>query len=307
LKIRKAVQLMLVQSKDKADGMHKAAEAVQGLIQAIEQHSKEATARKRFCDVQIRLKKDTKQTLDGQLSRVNARQAFLSSNMGMVSTEVANLKQGTKNFLANLKQLEAVRAREIADHLDASRDRQLTIKVVMKAKSIVQGLYNLPGGSSLLEVGMADQSINSSSPYGTWKLGSSKQGTLGSSLVAMLETIVATFEKEQTDADKEETDAQQGLLQLRQDTKILIDRKTNEISKLLTEKALAAQELSQVHAEDAVKISSLATNQEALSILDKDCADLLTNDQALRQERSEQISELKDVADMLSSVGDHSK
>lgn len=294
LKVKKAVQLMLTQSKDKADGMRKAAEAVQGLIKAIDGHLKEAAARKRFCDVQIRLKKDAKETLEGQLSRINARQAFLSSDMGMLSTQVANLKQEAQNFLARLKQLEAVRSREMSDHEDATRDRQLTIKVVKKVKSIMQGFYNSPGSSSLIELGAADQSSNS-----TWKLGNSKQGTLGSSLMSMLETIVATFEKEQSDADKEKADAQQALLQLRQDTKLLIDRKTDEIAKFLTEKALAAQELSQVKAEDAVKSSSLATNEEAHSILDKNCADLLANYQALRQEHSEQISELKDVAEML--------
>jgi hypothetical protein len=294
LKVKKAVQLMLTQSKDKADGMRKAAEAVQGLIKAIEGRLKEAAARKRFCDVQIRLKKDAKETLEGQLSRINARQAFLNSDMGMLSTQVANLKQEAKNYLARLKQLEGVRSREMRDHEDATRDRQLTIKVVKKVKSIVQGFYKSPASSSLIELGAADQSSNS-----TWKLGNSKQGTLGSSLMSMLETIVATFEKEQSDANKENADAQHALLQLRQDTKLFIDRKTDEIAKLLTEKALAAQELSQVKAEDAVKSSSLATNEEAHNILDKNCADLLANYQALRQEHAEQISDLKDVAEML--------
>lgn len=311
LKVKKAVQLMLTQSKNDADGMRKASEAVQGLIQAIEQHSKDATARKRFCDVQMRLKKDAKRTLDNQLSRIHARQDFLTSNMGMISTEVANLKQQTKTFLTNLKRLEAVRSREVRDHEDATRDRQLTIKVVTKAKSIVEGFDTPPGSrllpaesSSLLKVGMAAQGINSSSPPETWKLGSSKQGTLGSSLVAMLETIVATFEKEQRDADEEESDAQQGLLQLRQDTKTLIDHKTGEISRLLSSKGLAAQELSEVRVDDVVKSASLATNQEARGILDKSCAELFANYQALQQKQSEQISELKDVAEMLSSSTD---
>lgn len=308
LKVRKAVQLMLTQSKDKADGMRKAAEGVRGLIQAIEGHLKEAAARKRFCDVQMRLKKDAKEVLENQLSRITAREAFLSSNIGMLRDQVGNLKQEAKTALARLKQLEAVRARENTDHEDATRDRQLTIKVVKKATSIVHSLYNTPNSSSsFIELGMAEQNENSSSTFGKLRLGSSKQGTLHSSLKTMLATIITTFEKEQSDEDQEQVDAEQTLLQLRQDTKLIIDRKTDEISKLLTEKALDAQELSQVKAEDAVKTSSLETNEEARGLLDKSCRELLANYQSLRKERSDQINDLKDVAEMLSASGDTQK
>ncbi len=56
---------------------------------------------------------------------------------------------------------------------------------------------------------------DASPPKVPWKLGSSRNGNLGSSVIAMLDTIVDDFGKEQQDADKAEEKAEEELAQAR--------------------------------------------------------------------------------------------
>jgi hypothetical protein len=80
--------------------------------------------------------------------------------------------------------------------------------VVKKAKSIVEGFYK---SKDLTAFSQED----ASPPKVTWKLGSSRNGNLGSSVIAMLDTIVEDFQKEQKDADAAEEKAEEELAKVR--------------------------------------------------------------------------------------------
>ena len=97
-----------------------------------------------------------------------------------------------------------VRSKEQDSYKASSRDRGLTLKVVKKAKSIVEGFYK---SKDLTAFSQED----ASPPKVTWKLGSSRNGNLGSSVIAMLDTIVEDFQKEQKDADAAEEKAEEEL------------------------------------------------------------------------------------------------
>ena len=88
------------------------------------------------------------------------------------------------------------RSKEQESYRASTRDRGLTIKVVQKAKSIVEGFYKSNDPTSLFE--------QKAEPKETWRLGRSRNGGLGSSVIAMLDTIVSDFKKEQADADQAE-------------------------------------------------------------------------------------------------------
>lgn len=80
--------------------------------------------------------------------------------------------------------------------------------MVKKAKSIVEGFYK---SKDLTAFSQED----ASPPKVTWKLGSSRNGNLGSSVIAMLDTIVEDFQKEQKDADAAEEKAEEELAKVR--------------------------------------------------------------------------------------------
>ena len=82
------------------------------------------------------------------------------------------------------------------------------MKIVKKAKSIIEGFYNSkdPGLALLDEEAEEDPA---------WRLGSSRSSVSGSTVVAMLETIVTDFQKEQDDADKAERAAAEELEKVR--------------------------------------------------------------------------------------------
>lgn len=108
-------------------------------------------------------------------------------------------------FLAEVLQ---VWSKEQDSYKASSRDRGLTLKVVKKAKSIVEGFYK---SKDLTAFSQED----ASPPKVTWKLGSSRNGNLGSSVIAMLDTIVEDFQKEQKDADAAEEKAEEELAKVR--------------------------------------------------------------------------------------------
>mmetsp|Transcript_62205 Transcript_62205/g.101826 ORF Transcript_62205/g.101826 Transcript_62205/m.101826 type:complete len:333 (-) Transcript_62205:41-1039(-) len=298
--IRDAVALMQQQTADKAQGMGKAAEAVLQLVEAIRGHQAEDTKRKQFCEFQLDGSQDTKAKLQGEVARLKARQEYLSSEVTSLTSEVEGLKKDAAKFTDRLSQLEEVRSKEQDSYKTSSRDRGLTLKVVKKAKSIVEGFYK---SKDLTAFSQEDASLQGdASPKVTWKLGSSRNGNLGSSVVAMLDTIMEDFQKEQKDADAAEEKAEEELAKVRSETKSLFDKKLEHVSKLLQEKARDAEELTQVKADAELKTSSLAATEDALVKLGKDCTKLMADYEKVAKERRKQILQLQDVADILSGA-----
>eukprot|EP00435_Cladocopium_sp_Y103_P031150 s482_g7.t2 len=293
--IRDAVALMQQQTADKAQGMGKAAEAVLQLVEAIRGHQAEDTKRKQFCEFQLDGSQDTKAKLQGEVARLKARQEYLSSEVTSLTSEVEGLKKDAAKFTDRLSQLEEVRSKEQDSYKASSRDRGLTLKVVKKAKSIVEGFYK---SKDLTAFSQED----ASPPKMTWKLGSSRNGNLGSSVIAMLDTIMEDFQKEQKDADAAEEKAEEELAKVRSETKSLFDKKLEHVSKLLQEKARDAEELTQVKADAELKTSSLAATEDALVKLGKDCTKLMADYEKVAKERRKQILQLQDVADILSGA-----
>lgn len=293
--IRDAVALMQQQTADKAQGMGKAAEAVLQLVEAIQGHQAEDTKRKQFCEFQLDGSQDTKAKLQGEVARLKARQAYLSSEVTSLTSEVEGLKKDAAKFTDRLSQLEEVRSKEQDSYKASSRDRGLTLKVVKKAKSIVEGFYK---SKDLTAFSQED----ASPPKVTWKLGSSRNGNLGSSVIAMLDTIVEDFQKEQKDADAAEEKAEEELAKVRSETKSLFDKKLEHVSKLLQEKARDAEELTQVKADAELTTSSLTATEDALVKLGKDCTKLMADYEKVAKERRKQILQLQDVADILSGA-----
>ncbi|CAJ1382578.1 unnamed protein product [Effrenium voratum] len=292
--VRNAVALMQHQTRAKAAGMGKAAEAVLGLIDAIKSHQAEDSKRKRFCEAQLGSNEDAKAKLQGELTRLKARQDFLGSEVGTLGTQVEDLKKEAQDFTDRLSKLEEVRSKEKESYDASSRDRALTIKVVKKAKAILEGFYNSKDATALAEVNASPKKAPD-----TWQLGSSRNGNLGSSVIAMLDTIVWDFQKEQSDAEKAEENAEAELEKVREDTKTLFDKKLEHVSKLLQEKARDAQELSQVKADVELKGTSLAATEDTLAKLGEDCTQLLAGFDKTLADRQKQIYQLKDVAEIL--------
>jgi len=252
--------------------------------------------------------KDSKAKIEGDLVRLKAREAFLESEVGTTSKEVEELKAEAKTFTDRLKKLEVARAKEKASYKESTKDRELTVQVVKKAKGIVESFYQTKDPQGLVQV--HDHKVDASdepkkekkAPPETWTLGSSRKGGLGQSVIAMLDTIMWDFQKEQKDAEKAEKKADDSLDKIREDTTKLFDKKLAHVSRLLQEKARNAEELTQVKADSDLKTTALTATSGALSKLEKECTDLLANFQKVEKERKRQIWQLKDVADILSGA-----
>eukprot|EP00913_Durusdinium_trenchii_P023252 g21830.t1 len=187
-----------------------------------------------------------------------------------LSKEVDTLKKEAATFTERLTQFEEARSKEQESYRASTRDRGLTIKVVQKAKSIVEGFYKSNDPTSLFE--------QKAEPKETWRLGRSRNGGLGSSVIAMLDTIVSDFKKEQADADQAEQASAEELDKVRSDT-------------------------NQVKADAELKTASLSATEDALSKLGSDCTSLLATYEKLTDERRKQILQLQDdVADILSGA-----
>ncbi|CAE7250306.1 unnamed protein product [Symbiodinium natans] len=335
----KEVELVQHQTRDKAEGMGQAAEvrdllllwclkllwqlvfyvplkwAVLGLVDAIESHQTEDAKRKSFCEVQMGNNQNSKAKTEGDLVRLKAREAFLESEVGATSKEVTELKAQAQAFTERLTKLEAARTKEKASYKASTKDRELTVQVVKKAKGIVESFYATKDPQGLVQVRdhqgheptevahAADEpKKEQKAPPETWTLGSSRKGGLGQSVIAMLDTIMWDFKKEQEDAEKAEQKADDSLDKIREDTKKLFDKKLEHVSRLLQEKARDAEELTQVKADSELKNTALTATTGALSKLDKECKDLLANFGKVAKERKRQILQLKDVADILSGA-----
>lgn len=293
---KKEAKLIMQQTKSKGDGLDKAAEAVGKLMEAIKKSQKEDAKRRDFCKSQTATEEGNKVIADGLVVRLKSRIGFLESEIKELKTEAEALGEDAKGFEEKLKSLQKIRFTERAAYQEAHKERELTMKVLEKAKSIVANFYESTDQTKS-EFFQVDESPSKPPPL--WNAGSSRQEDLGGAVVQLLESLELGFVKEQKDADEEFEKAQTESADLEKDSQAVFDRKKQQESSLLQVVASNSVELAQVKADAESNVKAKTAAEEMLKKLDKDCTDLLTNYDATYKERQNQLYGLQDVAEIL--------
>jgi len=293
---KKEAKLIMQQTKSKGEGLDQAAEAVQKLMEAIKKTQKEDAKRRDFCKSQKSVEEGNKIIADGQVVRLKSRIGFLESEIKELKTEAEALGDDAKGFEDKLKNLQKVRFEEKAAYQEAHKERELTMKVLEKAKSIVSNFYE---STDQTKSEFFQVDAEPSKPPALWNPGSSRQEDLGNAVVQLLEGLIVGFEKEQKDADEEFEKDQSESADLEKDSQAVFDRKKTQESALLQRVASNSVELAQVKADAESSEKASTSAEELLKKLDKDCTDLLTNYDATYKERQNQLYGLQDVAEIL--------
>mmetsp|Transcript_16771 Transcript_16771/g.29410 ORF Transcript_16771/g.29410 Transcript_16771/m.29410 type:complete len:666 (+) Transcript_16771:81-2078(+) len=294
---KREVKLIMQQRKEKGDGLNKAAEAVQKLMTSIKESQKLDETRKKYCKSQKTEEQGNKIVAEGQTVRLKSRIGFLEADIVQQKKEAAVLSEEADGFEGKLNDLRKSLFAEKNSYLEAKKERELTMKVLKKAKSIVGNFYGSTDNtkSAFFQVDVSQ----AAAPPALWDPGSSRQEALGSAVTHLLDALALGFEKEQKDADKEWEEAEEKADALDKDSQAVFDRKKQQESALLQQVASSSVELSQVKADAELQEKSFKSAVEMIAKLDKDCADLLANFDAVYKERQNQLYGLQDVAEIL--------
>eukprot|EP00933_Yihiella_yeosuensis_P079913 TRINITY_DN93327_c0_g1_i1.p1 TRINITY_DN93327_c0_g1~~TRINITY_DN93327_c0_g1_i1.p1 ORF type:complete len:827 (+),score=231.81 TRINITY_DN93327_c0_g1_i1:181-2481(+) len=309
LRIREGVRFL--QHKGKSKGaMDGAADAVRALKDALNKHQAEDDKMYKYCKDMNREAQRNKKAAEEVKSRIAARKKYLEDAIEGTDTAVAALKAAAKLFGKRIEDAEKVRKDEVKAYNTATEARNLKIRVVERAKEILESFYKSQEGlflqemdarakQNMLKSGVASllQTVKTKEEPEV-ETGNARSGT-GNSVITLLDNIISRSQKEQKSADKEDKAAQFAMDSLRTQNKRSHGSKMEAVAMKLEEDAKNRLELVQVQEDYQRQEASIKVADEQLKILEKDCAKILETYQEETDARTLKISQLNEVVGML--------
>lgn len=284
-----------VEAHVRKDAFNGVKSVVMKLIGSHQDSQQEETEKKKYCEAELASKEDEKASTTEALSAVGANIDKKTSEVKMLSTEVTELEKSQTEIKKSLIEAGKVRAQEKSVFESGTKDRTLAIKVLKQAKTVLEKFYKSKG---LLETqAVADSSI---AQPAKWTPGSARKTASSFSAVSMVEEIADDVKKEQTDALMQEKEAATAFAEMQARSQKLWDDKQQDITERVSNRAKLGVQINTLKETKVEKSEELDSIVKQLSSLHDSCDELLKNYGKRKEARTFEVSQLKDVMDILS-------
>jgi len=253
------------------------------LIATHQDDQKEEKDKKAYCNTEIASKEDDKADTSNALAAVKADIEKKTSEVEMLADEIKKLYAAIDKVRKSLEAAGKVRKEENAVFVAGSKDRALAIKVLGQAKAVLQQFYD----KSLLQSDGPPQ-------YG----GRKKAASFGA--VSMVQDIADDIAKEQKDAAMQENEAAEAYARLQRDSREAEDDKQQDVTDRVKAKAKLGVQINTLKETRQAKSDDLNAITKQLVALHKECDELLEYYNKRKKARSFEVSQLRDVMDILS-------
>jgi len=238
-----------------------------------------------FCESEIASKEDDKESTANTLAAVTADIGKKSSEVVMLADEVKNLYASIDQVRRGLEAARSIRKQEKAAFEAGSKDRTLALKVLKQAIDILQKFYN-----------HEDQSFIQTPPH--FRKARKTVATFGA--VSIVQEITDDIAKEQKDAAIQETQATDSFEALQTDSRQAQDDKQQVITDRVKAKAKRGVQINTLKETQKDKADDLNALTGQLVLLHQQCDEILEHFGARKKVRSFEVSQLRDVMDILS-------
>lgn len=268
------------------------------LIDILLSDQKGETEKRDWCKTEIAKKKSEQGDMQDSLDLLNA-------TIDRKSTEVESLTQEVDSInaaIADSKQrdLQAADLRSAAKttYEAGKKDRMLALKVLYEAHRILSEFYATqdPHKTGLLQKTKGGHQRQRPETFHA----SSRHGGAADGVLALLEKISQDIQRDQQDAEVEENEAAAAWAKHLVASREEFDTRMEEITMRVTRKAKLLVQLDYHKETLGQQVEALDAVTQQLSGLATECTQLLENHDAREKARAFEVSQLRDVIDILS-------
>lgn len=281
-----------ISDKNKKEMLAGAKKAVKNLIQILEQEQKDEKDMQGFCKGKIQSKDDEKATIDDEIALLTATIARKAAEIETLSSQVQQVEFGINASKKSLEEAGHIRKKEARSYETGRKDRALAIKVLKQAKAVLIQFYESQDPTSLIQTD--EQAPPTSSQ------GSSRKKLLGMQAVDMMDKIIGEVEQEQKDAATAEKASEASFEKMKVDSVTEFDDAMSTITDKIKRRATLGVHLSTDKETLTQRQEDLDSVVQQLRALHEKCDELLANYERRTKARTFEVSQLKDVFDILS-------
>lgn len=274
--------------KESFDGVK---EVVRRLITSHQDTQKEETEKRKYCEQEIATKEDEKEETITDLDAVTANIEKKTSEVEQLEVEVDKLYEAIDDIKKGLEDATKIRKEESAHYESSSKDRALAIKVLNQAKQVLHEFYK-HGDKKLMQI--------AGSQPAKWSPNSPRKTTATFGAVSMIQDILDDVKKEQHDATKAEEDAKVAYADLAKESREKTDERHQDITQRVTTKAKLSVNINTLKETHSTLTNDLDAINKQLRSLHQSCDELLQFYEKRVKARSFEVSQLRDVMDILS-------
>lgn len=282
-----------ISEKNKKEMLDGAKSAVTSLIKVLDEEQKDEKNMQDHCKTTLQSKDDEKASVEEEISLLTATIARKAAEIETLTSQVTQVEAEISAAKASLESAAGIRKKEKKLYETAKRDRALAVKVLKQARAVLTQFYETQDPTSLAqEDAGADQPATPQH--------SSRKTVLGMQAVQMMEKIIGEVEQEQKDADIEENDAAASFEQLKVDSVKEFDDSMATITDRVKRRATLGVQLGTDKETLTQRQEDLDAVNQQLQALHGRCDELIANYEKRTKARSFEISQLRDVFDILS-------
>jgi len=284
------------------EGFGGAVKVVKDLVVVLRDQQKEEDQKRKYCKEEIETKDTEKTKTAEKLDMLSATITRKETMIATYANEVAEMERENEAAKAATDEAKVLRDGEKSAYEAGTKDRSLAVKVIQQAKTVLAQFYESKEKGSLAQVKVLhEKSSKQAPPPETWSSTSSQRQSTGSGAVMlMLDKIAQDIETEQKDAAKEEKTSARAYERFQKDSREEFDKRAEEMTNRVTRKAKALVQVNN-HREES---SSLQEDHDAITVmlgdLHSECDALLQNHKQRSEARFFEVSQLRDVVDILS-------
>mmetsp|Transcript_60993 Transcript_60993/g.132265 ORF Transcript_60993/g.132265 Transcript_60993/m.132265 type:complete len:650 (-) Transcript_60993:77-2026(-) len=276
----------MLAGKDKQAALESIKVVVANLISHLQKEQSDEEQMQKYCTGELSKKEAEKGKASEERDRLSAAAEFKASTVEALTSELQAIDDALKAMKENLEKAALIRQNEKLTYKAGAKDRELAVKVLRQAKQVLQEFYSTEDKTQ-----------------GTRK---TLAGTGGADLdhengvIAMLQKIEDDIVEEHNAAAAEEKDAEASFEKLQSESVEEFDKQMQEITERKQKKARTLVQLGSVREEHVEAVRSIASIEEQLGDLHGQCDQLLRNFDKRTEKRSFEVSQLRDIVDILS-------
>jgi len=285
---------MAVSSSGSAEARKGALESaktvVEQLIDVLQKEHSDETTKKKYCEAEIEKKDGEQASVLAEIERLNASIERKTSEAEMLTAEVDIIEKELDTMEASLNNATGIRKAEKAVYEAGTKDRTLAVKVLVQAKEVLKKFYESKEKTSLMQAKAKQPEIAKSS----------RKSLSSQAVVDRLDMVVSDINKEQHDATSQENAASAAFVKLQGDCRDEFDEQMQAITQRKKVKARTLVRLGadkEAHGQKEEDHGAVSTQ---LVSLHGQCDELLQNFDKRVDTRNFEVSQLRDVVDILS-------
>lgn len=281
-----------------------AKEVVNKLMTILDKQQKDEDDKKKYCKAELAKKKDEKTEAEDDIKQLATDIEAKQGTVATLADEVKDLEANVVKMRKSLEEAAKIRKKEKASFETNTKDRELAVKVLRQAQRVLGAFYasqdkqflQLSGGKPK---GIPKKPTRSNMPK-TWSPTKSSRKSVRSNIVLeMIDKVALEITAEQKEAATDEAKAQTDFEQLGRETQEETDELRQEITERVKTKAKLVVQTNTAKETLGQRKEDQKAIVAQLGCLHKECDQLLKNYDARKKARAFEMSQLKDVLDIL--------